>query len=211
MTGGTLAPPLRLLVRASAALAAGNEAAFEAELRRAADGVADPVAVEEALLQSYLFLGFPAAIAALARWRAISGRPAADVDALATPDAVEAWALRGAEVCGRVYGRAYEQLRRNVRRIHPALDRWMVTEGYGKVLGRPGLGLRERELCIVALLAGAGRAPQLHSHLRGALRAGARPDEVTEALEEGLAGRPAETARSARALWKRVRDAGKDG
>jgi hypothetical protein len=51
----------------------------------------------------------------------------------------------------------------------------MIVEGYGKVLGRPGLDAGDvRELCIVALLAVAGRAAQLYSHLRGALNAGAR-------------------------------------
>ncbi|MFO7587525.1 MAG: hypothetical protein R6X22_05575, partial [Gemmatimonadota bacterium] len=51
-----------LLAGLSAALARRDEAALERELRKAAAGAAPAPAVEEALLQSYLFLGFPAAL-----------------------------------------------------------------------------------------------------------------------------------------------------
>ena len=36
----------------------------------------EPTPVEEALLQSYLFVGYPAALNAFALWRQLSGRPA---------------------------------------------------------------------------------------------------------------------------------------
>ena len=58
----------------------------------------------------------------------------------------------------------------------------MVTEGYGKVLGRAGLDLATRELCIVALLAPQDAGPQLYSHLRGALNVGAAPEDVDETV-----------------------------
>ncbi|MFO7589199.1 MAG: carboxymuconolactone decarboxylase family protein, partial [Gemmatimonadota bacterium] len=168
-------------------------------------------AVEEALLQSYLFLGFPAALTALALWREVAGAEPHDEDPLARPERTAPWRARGEEVCRVVYGRAYGKLRGNVARAHPAMDRWMIEEGYGKVLGRPGLSLRVRELCIVALLAGEGREPQLHSHLRGALHAGARPCEIEEALEAGLAGRGDDRAGPARELWRRVRESARAG
>jgi 4-carboxymuconolactone decarboxylase len=56
------------------------------------------------------------------------------------------------------------------------------VEGYGKVLSRPGLDLAARELCVVALLAPQDAAPQLYSHLRGALNAGAATTDVDEAV-----------------------------
>lgn len=193
-----------MLVEISAALAARDSAALEDAFARAAAGSANPLSVEEALLQSYLFLGYPAALTALAGWRAMGGPPPLETDDLATPERVAEWIRRGEAVCRRVYGRAYDKLRANVARAHPAMDRWMVTEGYGKVLGRPGLDLRVRELCIVAILAVTGWEPQLHSHLRGAMHAGARPSEVEEALEVGLRYAGEETAASARQLWARV-------
>ena len=96
-------------------------------------------------------------------------------------------------------------LRRNVRALHRDMERWMVVEGYGKVLARPGLDLPTRELCIVAILAATGWEPQLHSHLRGALHAGCDPVSVSEALEAGLEMNPEPAWRNgAKSLWERV-------
>ena len=88
-------------------------------------------------------------------------------------------------MCRRVYGTQYDGLRGNIAALHPDLDRWMVDEGYGRVLGRPGLPLVERELCIVGILTVLGTSRQLYAHLRGALRVGASPEEVAAAV--GLA------------------------
>jgi 4-carboxymuconolactone decarboxylase len=99
----------------------------------------------------------------------------------------------------------YDRLRVNIRELHPALDVWMIVEGYGKVLSRPGLDLKRRELCVVAVCAALGQERQLHSHLHGALNAGATPAEVDETLgmvEEMLD--PAAKERVAH-LWSRVR------
>ena len=204
VTGVGLPPGTQLLVELSAAVAAREPARLDRALAAAVEeGVPHPE-VEEALLQSYLFLGYPAALTAIARWREVAGAPPAEVDPLALPGALDAWVARGADVCRIVYGDAYEKLRRNVARAHPAMDRWMVTEGYGKVLGRPGLALAQRELCIVAILAATSWEPQLHSHLRGCLHAGATIAEVSEALEIGLVAASAERRASARELWRRV-------
>ena len=83
----------------------------------------------------------------------------------------------------------------------------MVTEGYGKVLGRPGLALEQRELCIVAMLAVQGEAVrrQLVSHLRGALNVGVGEDLVTRALEAALERANPETAAVVRRIWQDVR------
>jgi 4-carboxymuconolactone decarboxylase len=144
---------------------------------RRADAVADPREVEEAILQSYLFLGYPAALNAFGRWRDITGREAG----APLPDG-GGWRERGERVCAAVYGGQYEGLRANVRRLHPEMEQWMLEEGYGKVLGRPGLALGTRELCIVALLAVQDAPRQLHSHVRGAINVGVSPLAVRRAL-----------------------------
>jgi 4-carboxymuconolactone decarboxylase len=93
------------------------------------------------------------------------------------------WVERGEKTCNIVYGESYEMLRANIRDLHPALDSWMITDGYGKVLSRPALDLKTRELCIVAACAASGQQRQLHSHLHGALNAGASQAEVDGVLE----------------------------
>jgi 4-carboxymuconolactone decarboxylase len=112
----------------------------------------------------------------------------------------EEWRERGEQTCAAVYDGMYEKLRLNVRDLHPALDSWMVVDGYGKVLSRPGLDLPRRELCIVAACAAMGQDRQLHSHLRGALNVGVDPLVLGELLD---AVGP-ERARSARLLLARI-------
>ena len=97
--------------------------------------------------------------------------PASDPDAEYTN--VAEWTRRGEETCALVYGDNYRKLRDNVRELHPALDLWMITEGYGRTMARPGLDLLRRELCVVAQTAVLEAPRQLHSHLRGSLNAGA--------------------------------------
>lgn len=182
---------LDALLEVSAALGAADAPAWAAVFRDAR-GRGDPVRIEEAILQSYLFVGFPATINALEVWREI------EPEALVTGDEADgdetARRTRGEALCRRVYGPGYEGLRRMMRRLHPTLERWMIEQGYGTGLSRGVLTPRERELCAVALLAAAGHGPQLAAHARGALNMGAAPAEVDRAVEIGV--RRAERARS---------------
>jgi 4-carboxymuconolactone decarboxylase len=98
----------------------------------------------------------------------------------------------------------YDKLRLNVRDLHPALDAWMVVDGYGKVLSRPGLDLERRELCVVAACAAMGQDRQLHSHLHGALNVGASPEAINATIEAIAELIGAEQGRSARLLLARV-------
>lgn len=196
-----LAPGVRALVAVSAALASRDRSALRSALERA-HGIASAGDVEEILLQSYLFLGFPAVLRGFELWRDVTGRaapPPRDHDR-------SGWADRGERTCRAVYGDQYEALRENVRALHPELDRWMVEEGYGKVLGRPEVALPVRELCVAALLAVLHEPIPLYSHLRGALRAGVGVGEVEGALALADRHMSDEARRSARASWERVRD-----
>lgn len=195
-----LEPARAALVALSAALGSRDPGRLDEALARAA-ACAPHARVEEVLLQSHLFVGFPDALNAVARWRALApGAPAP------LGEAPGEWPERGARVCARVYGSSYAALRRNVAGLHPELDEWMVTGGYGRVLGRPGLDLATRELCVAALLAVWGAPPQLHSHLRGALNAGAAPAEVDEAVETACGLLDAGAAAGVRELWRQVRE-----
>lgn len=189
------------LVALSAALATRSPDAIRGAMERAITE-ADGGAVEEALLQSHLFVGFPDALNALALWREISGRPAPPGPA---GDA-HVWEQRGEQVCATVYGDNYSKLRDNVAALHPDIDRWMVTGGYGRVIGRDGLDLATRELCLVALLAVWGVPRQLHSHLRGALNADATPAGIDRAIEIACEHLDTGEAAEARSLWATVRD-----
>ena len=78
------------------------------------------------------------------------------------------WWRRGNELCQQVYGTQFDRLRENLGRIHPELSDWLIFEGYGKVLARPVLTPRERELWIIPILMVLDVPEQFFSHLRGA-------------------------------------------
>lgn len=168
------------LIRLSAAIAAGSEVEVRAAFGTAAAAPAEWI--DELILQSYLFSGFPRALNAAREWRRLSPR-ATVVESAADPSREGEWLARGEATCAAVYGDMYDKLRRNVHDLHPALDAIMVMDGYGKVLGRPGLDLPRRELCIVAACAATGQDRQLHSHLHGALNVGVSRSAVSAALD----------------------------
>jgi 4-carboxymuconolactone decarboxylase len=210
---GDNVPPLdaatAALVRLSACIAAGTEDAVRKGLAECvASGVSERW-VEELMLQSYLFAGFPRALNAAREWRRSKGRmeaagPQGGDDRRSSYADVFEWRLRGEETCATVYGSNYSKLRRNIAALHPALDEWMIVEGYGKVLGRPGLDLARRELCIVAACAASGQNRQLHSHLLGALNAGASAAHVGAALNALEAVVDQALLRQARFMWDRM-------
>ena len=96
-----------------------------------------------------------------------------------------AWRGRGERLCRTIYGDSYPRLIANVTRLHPALATWMVEQGYGRVLSRPGLAGPARELVAVAVLAALGWERQLVSHLLGADRMGCTRAEIRGALRAG--------------------------
>ena len=188
----------RGLVRLSAIIAAGSEMDIRDAL---ADTQAPPVWIEELVLQTYLFAGFPRALNAMREWR----RRQPDALALETPGLPDRWRTDGEVTCAAVYGNMYGRLRENIRDLHPLLDEWMVTEGYGKVLSRPGLDLARRELCIVAACAASKQDRQLHSHLHGALNVGVAPQVIDDTIDAIADLLGESTARSTRMLWARAK------
>ena len=209
--GATL-PPLdeqtRCLVRLAAVIGAGSERQMRALLVEARSLPASWV--EEVILQSYLFAGFPRTLNAAREWRRISGSPApaSDADSDATlPGTADGWRTRGDATCAQVYGDMYDKLRVNIAKLHPALDHWMITDGYGKVLSRAGLDIVRRELCVVAVCALAEQDRQLHSHFHGALNVGATSAQVSGTLDALADLLEEDSLRRYRMLWGHVRTA----
>lgn len=136
----------------------------------------DQKAVYETILQSYLFLGFPRMIEAAIAFSETGGTVdkfhEADFEKISTLES-EQWFEKGVNLCKKVYGENYRKLEKRFMQISPEMFRWMVIEGYGKVLTRPGLSSIERELAEVAALIVDARERQLLSHIIGSLNVGA--------------------------------------
>jgi 4-carboxymuconolactone decarboxylase len=198
--------PTRELVRFAAAIAQGDEPDLRERVRAVRLAQVPVVWVEELLLQSILMCGYPRALVAMSVWRKFSGVKAPPIDAEASYEAHSDWTGRGEATCAIVYGDNYRKLRDNVRALHPAVDEWMIAEGYGRTLSRPGLDLMRRELCTVAQTAIMETERQLHSHLRGALNAGADPMQVDAVLSVVNPMISFDAWRKVKELWRSVRD-----
>lgn len=199
----TLDGATRRLVRLAATIAAGDEVIVREALTDSVSEVPGTW-IEELILQSYLFSGFPRALNAMREWRRIDSVQAAALTQ-SQSEPPQGWKARGEETCRRVYGAMYERLRVNIRALHPVLDDWMIVEGYGKVLSRSGLDLPRRELCIIAACAASRQERQLHSHLHGALNVGAPAAVVSQTIEALQGVIDHEALSAARLLWARVK------
>jgi 4-carboxymuconolactone decarboxylase len=191
----------RALIALSALLAGGSDDEVRSAMHTTLHRTPHPW-IEELLLQTYLFAGFPRALNGMREWRRVSGKPAPASDAAVPLDELR---RAGEATCARVYGPMYDKLRVNIRELHPLLDEWMVTEGYGKVLSRPALDLPRRELCIVAACAATGQDRQLQSHLHGARNVGVSEQVITQALESLAPCIPDALLSRANRLWQRIR------
>jgi 4-carboxymuconolactone decarboxylase len=115
------------------------------------------------------------------------------------------WTKRGVAACGEVYGRTFHKLMLNLRALHPVIEPLVVVDAYGKILGRPGLDAKRRELCTLAAIAMQNAPRQLHAHLRGALNTGSTREDVDEVLALIEADLPADKALRIWELWVDVR------
>ncbi|MEV5839490.1 carboxymuconolactone decarboxylase family protein [Nocardia sp. NPDC052112] len=90
---------------------------------------------------------------------------------------------RGLALLQKIGGQERPAVLDSLADIAPDLGRMTVEFGYGDVLSRPGLTLRQRQLATVAALAAMGNAaPQLRFHIDGALNVGCAREEIVETL-----------------------------
>jgi 4-carboxymuconolactone decarboxylase len=201
-----LDPATIQLLRFAAAIAQGEEPDLRERATACRSAPVPPSWVEELLLQSLLMVGYPRTLVAFAIWRKLVGVAAPPSDPDSRYAGVAEWTARGEATCKVVYGANYQRLRENVRELHPALDAWMIVEGYGRTMSRPGLDLLRREFCVVAQTAVMETPRQLHSHLRGALHAGATLGQVDAVLALVNPLLSYDQWRKVKELWGRVRE-----
>jgi len=199
-----LDPQTLALVRIAVATATGDETKLRDRMVAARVAHVPPQWVDELLLQSFLNVGYPLALVAFGVWRSVAGPNIEPSEAIAHPE-WERWTKRGVEGCGEVYGRTYHKLMLNLRALHPAIEPLVVVDAYGKILGRPGLDSKRRELCTLAAIAMQNAPKQLHAHLRGALNTGSSREEVDELLAVVETDLPKERALKLWEMWSDVR------
>lgn len=174
-----LPPRLRVLALAIVAVWRGAWDAL-GEAVRTGRGLGLPRAdFEETLLQAVLFCGFPRAVTAFetlaAQW------PAERAPAGGALGVTEQ-AAAGQALFAAIYGKNEAAVRAMLLGYHRDFHDFVLEVAYGRVLSRPGLTGRERELLGVAALAASDQLRQFAGHARGALHLGATREELREVL-----------------------------
>jgi 4-carboxymuconolactone decarboxylase len=173
----TLSKRAQALCSISALVSLGNHDFLQSYIRYALSETLEIEDIQEAILQCYLFAGFPAAIEGFIVLKTVQEDNFKPLENKAE-DNISLWRERGAELCKKIYASNYDKMVKNVNDLNPDLADWMLVEGYGKTLSRSGLSPINRELCAVASLAVLGWKRQLFSHSKGAINLGATKADV---------------------------------
>lgn len=165
----------QLSVRAFAALVIGDEPVARAAME-ALGAAAAGRAFAERVLMVHLFAGFPRQIVALQTWRNVLEEQRHPAPSLreAPPSDPSA----GRATFDAIYGDVAPIVLERLRALAPILPRLILDHAYGRILARPGLSVRDRELASVGALAVTDTPEQLQSHIRGAIRNGASHEAV---------------------------------
>lgn len=132
----------------------------------------------ESILQIHLFAGYPASIEGLALLQVVYHQE---------PNPVEPYDLllfkqRGEELCRDIYTTVFEKMNNRMHSFSPELAEWMILDGYGKTLSRPGLDIQTRELINICILSLGKWKQQCISHVRGALNVGLTIEDIHKGI-----------------------------
>jgi len=90
---------------------------------------------------------------------------------------------RGWEKLCEIDGQAGERVVASLADIAPDFAKYLIEFPFGDIYSRPQLGLKAREIGVVAALTALGNAaPQLKVHIHGALNVGCTREEVVEII-----------------------------
>ncbi|MCK4631854.1 MAG: carboxymuconolactone decarboxylase family protein [candidate division Zixibacteria bacterium] len=175
----------RVLAIYSAAIAISDKQILDQAIKTALRCDIDRQSLYEIILQSYLFLGFPRMLEAADHFdqHFLSERQSGPPEKISSDEA-DQWFGDGLALCRKIYGTNYQRLEVRVSSMAPEVFRWMIIEGYGKVLSRPVVDIVDRELSIVAFLIVENRQRQLHSHIKGAINAGVSPTLLRQVVDD---------------------------
>lgn len=182
-----LAKRTRHLINISILTLLGRSADLTDAMHWALDRRVGSDLIREAILQTFLFAGYPRALHAFEVFdavledRGLAGR--ARQDRLPPRASLPAFfRRRGRALFEEIYRGDANLVMNRIRGFQPEFMDWIIEDAYGKVLSRPYLDLKTREILSSALLTVLRLPRQLTPHMRGAIRAGARPAELSEAI-----------------------------
>jgi alkylhydroperoxidase/carboxymuconolactone decarboxylase family protein YurZ len=158
---------IEILSLITASAASGKIKYFDSLIKHSLQKRISKKKIYEALLQNYLFCGFPSALFFLKRFYHLVGYKPKSYKFSAT-----GLSEKGIKTSKKIYDDKLPKLISNVKKFSPELAEWLLIEGYGKVISRKDLSIKEREACIISVLSVQKFKEQLVSHIYGGLKNG---------------------------------------
>jgi alkylhydroperoxidase/carboxymuconolactone decarboxylase family protein YurZ len=195
-------PALAMLAKIAAAGASGQFDAAEQFFAQGKEAGLSPLQMYEAVLNLLPYVGYPRTLSTMSRFQKVYPQYIQDRSAGKDPQptepwreyAVEEWGKRGVQIQQQlgVGGPGKEEFTRQITLLSPELAEWVRYDDFGRVFGRAGLSLLEREAIVMGVLI-AQAAPQLATHYRAMLRVGGS-DELVETVLTAVSGIAGEQA-----------------
>lgn len=150
----------------------------------------------EAVLNLLPYIGYPRTLSTLGRFQKVYPDYITQRSQGETPQPTEpwqeyaatTWGERGMQVQEQLAGgsEASKELIQRLATISPELAEWVRHDDFGRVFGRVGLSLIEREAIVLGALIAQG-APQISFHYKAMIRVGG-DDALVDALLEAVSG-----------------------
>mmetsp|Transcript_72037 Transcript_72037/g.192501 ORF Transcript_72037/g.192501 Transcript_72037/m.192501 type:complete len:264 (-) Transcript_72037:330-1121(-) len=137
----------------------------------------------EVILQAHNLAGFPRTINAMMKVFEL-GISTEGIKEYQEVQDIDAWAKDGDKTLKTVYGDVATKMRKNFHHLHPLMESIIVEHIYGRMLSRPVVGLRIREMVTLATVSGQDLPIQTLSHIRGCIRCGVTKEEVDSVIDQ---------------------------
>ncbi len=170
---------LCLLATLAAAGASGQFDRAEQLFREGKEAGLSQLQLYESVLNLLPYIGYPRTLSTMRRFQTVYPDYIAQRSHGQAPTepwqayAPQVWGERGAQIQQQLVGdrRASESLIQRLTQLSPELAEWVRYDDFGRVFGRAGLSLLEREAVVVGVLI-AQAAPQIAFHYPALLRVG---------------------------------------
>jgi 4-carboxymuconolactone decarboxylase len=89
---------------------------------------------------------------------------------------------KGLRIFEKVYREKAANTLSKIKSYDKELANVLIDTAYGRILSRPTLDLKTKELCIVSMLIPLGKTLALKRHINGALNVGVKHEHLKEVL-----------------------------
>lgn len=187
---------LSMLAKIAAAGASGQFDTAEQLFRNSKEVGLSELQMYEAVLNLLPYIGYPRTLSTLSRFQNVYPEYITQRSQGESPQptepwpdyATKVWGERGAQIQQQLSGgsTASEDLIQRLTQISPELAEWVRYDDFGRVFGRAGLALIEREAIVLGVLI-AQAAPQIAFHYKAMLRIGG-DDALVDGLLDAVSG-----------------------